>query len=330
MITSQDLEKAVGEGKKKVVDFLVDHDVPVTPESIKIAHENGHYKMASRLALQYIEKMAAAPIPKPVPKPEPIAAQNIVMFKTCEVVAFKQMVQLLAKRVDTLYSTTFSPAGIHIFKLNSDKDVLINIKLDPAGFVEFKCFETRTVGINMLELLNDILNNIDDDKTLEIIVQQNYKMKVISFNEHERQEFTCDVSEAVDPRLPIPDKCFDYEISMPPASLNNICKKALIVSSFMKIKIKDKCASFTSDNLFADDKDGNKYKNVFAFENDKSNQKVFCETYTCRNILSFSRCGKLCSEIKLSFLEDYPLVMEIPIATLGTMRIFITQIEKSK
>ena len=47
-------------------------------------------------------------------------------------------------------------------------------------------------------------------------------------------------------------------------------------------------------------------------------------SYELKNILLFSRCGKLCDNVIIYFKDDFPLILHIPISTLGKMYVFLT------
>ena len=239
--------------------------------------------------------------------------------------------------IDTQHNTKKKDAkkkntgGIRILRLTEDKSILIKLNLDAINFESFRCDETKvTIGIDMQHLHN-LLKLINDEDPIVMFMNKDNrgKLYIRSINENndssEETHIELNLMEIANPDMPIPQTEFQNKITMASDKFHNICKHLNNNSTFVEI------TSINNEILFRGQNEGGKvtmsYKDVnYIKKKDKSDQ-VVQGIYELRNLMSFSKCNKLCQVIEIYLRNDFPLVLVIAVATLGKMYVFLSPIE---
>lgn len=221
--------------------------------------------------------------------------------------------------------------GIRILRLTEDKSILIKLHLDADNFDEFRCEEPKiTVGVDMHNL-NGLLKMVNDDDPILIYMNCDNRnaLYIRCLNENNQSSEETDIEiflmEIGNPEMPIPQTEFQNRITMASDKFHAICKRLNNNSTFVEIKSINNEISFRGEN------EGGKvtmsYKDVnYSSKKDKPDQ-IVQGVYELRNLLGFSKCNKLCNTIEIYLKNDFPLVLMIPVASLGKMYVFLSPIE---
>lgn len=222
--------------------------------------------------------------------------------------------------------------GIRILRLTEDKSILIKLKLDASNFEYFRCDEPKiTIGVDMHNL-HALLKMINDDDPIILYMNKDNRsvLYIRSLNENNESSEETDIEvflmEIPNPEMPIPPTEFQNKITIASDKFHNICKHLNNNSTHVEIR------SVNNEILFRGQNDGGKvtksYKDINENnkKKDKSNQ-VIQGLYELRNLMSFSKCNKLCNTIDIYLRNDFPLVLVIAVATLGKMYVFLSPIE---
>lgn len=226
-----------------------------------------------------------------------------------------------------------SGGGIRIVRLTEDKSVLIKLNLDSDKFDHFVCTEPKIkIGVDvnqlhaMLKVINDdepIILYMNKDDTDKLYISSHAKNNDGS----EETDIELFLMEINNPDLPINPTEFDNKITIASDKFHTDCKHFNNNTRTVEIISINDQISFkgTSDAGHIT----KTYKDVHGTKNATGNKNVIVQgKYELKNLLSFSKCNKLCSTIDIYLKNEFPLVLVISIATLGKMYVFLTPVEE--
>lgn len=224
-----------------------------------------------------------------------------------------------------------SGGGIRILRLTEDKSVLIKLTLYSDKFDYFMCKEPKIkigVDINQLHAMLKVIN--DDEPIIFYMNKDNmnrlYINSVAKSNDGSEETdielFLMDISN---PELQIPQTEFQNIITIASDKFHTDCKHFNNNTRTVEIISINDQISFkgTSDAGHIT----KTYKDIHGTKNPNKNVIVQGK-YELKNLLSFSKCNKLCNTIDIYLKNDFPLVLVIAIATLGKMYVFLTPVEE--
>ena len=223
--------------------------------------------------------------------------------------------------------------GIKILRLTEDKNILIKLNLEACQFEYFYCIKPKiTIGVDMNQF-HSFLKTLNDNNPIVIYMNSDNRSSIFirSVNEKEDGSEETDI-ELLLMDIPNSDMVIDpiefqNKVTMTSEKFNNICKHLNNNSSFVEI------TSVGNQISFKGKSDGGKVTKTYKDPHQsvtsarKKKVEVVQGIYELRNLMSFSKCNKLCHAIDLYLRNDYPLVLTIAVANLGKMYIFLTPIE---
>ncbi|RYX78042.1 hypothetical protein EON71_01370, partial [bacterium] len=218
--------------------------------------------------------------------------------------------------------------GIRALRLSEDKSILIKLNLDADKFELFYCSEPKTlVGIDIHNFYN-LLKMINDDDPLVIYMNKNDRssLYIQSTNEDpntiEQKNIKIFLMDITNQEMKIPQAHFDVWITMKTDKFHDVCKHLNNNAVYVDIRAVRDEITFIGQNEWGKTthtyKDANK-----SINKNKQNDLFFQGVYEIKNLLSFSKCAKLCQTVELYLKNDFPLVLVINVASLGKLYVFL-------
>ena len=230
---------------------------------------------------------------------------------------------------------TRNTGGIRIFRLSEDSSVLIKLSLNADRFEQFICKEPKiTIGVDMSRL-HLLLKMVSDNDPIVLYMNARDRSFLYIRSLAEQNEMNNNIEETnIDVNLlEIPNNetdilhtKFQNIISVPSSKFHSICKNLNNCSTFVEIQ------ATGNEVQFSGKCEGGKVTKTYKDNNNansKNKSDIFQGTYDLKNLMRFSKCNKLCSEIQIYLKNDFPLVLVISITTLGKMYVFLPPIENS-
>jgi proliferating cell nuclear antigen PCNA len=231
-----------------------------------------------------------------------------------------------------------SVGGIRILRLTEDRNILIKLSLEAENFEYFICEEPKiTIGVDM-QALNTLLKIINDDDPIIIYMYKDDKsvlyIKSIAGVNSNREETDLKIflMEIPNREVPIPKTKFQNIITIDSNKFHTICKQLHNNSTFVEIKSVKNQISFRGqneggtatktykDHTTKDDKKKRK-------KNKDADEPIVQGIFDLKSIMGFSKCNKLCPTVNIYLRNDFPLVLQIPVASLGKMFVFFTPLD---
>lgn len=250
--------------------------------------------------------------------------QNTRTFSVeiAQIAVFKKLIKQI-KKVDSEISMVFNPkteidsGGITLNKLSADKSVLVKVKLDT--FNKFECVGRTVIGLDMKEL-HCMLKTISDDNPIELYM--NNGTKNILYIHSGEIDLEVHLMNIENQETNIPKTMFETKITMGSLRFQTICKNLNNNSKWIEI------ASIGNDISFRCERDNSGSKIIqhcpaIILEN---NNVTVSNTYESKHLAHFSKCNKFSPTITIFMKNDFPLILDISLGTLGKMYVFITPV----
>lgn len=252
-----------------------------------------------------------------------IDSDHILDIKTVQSIAIKILCEAL-KELLTDSNLIFDNDGIKLIAMDSTKSVLIFLKLDSNKFESYYCKERIKIGINFLNLFK-LIKTINNTDTLTFFIHKNDTNKLgIKINNIEKNIETTYYLNLLDinnDEINIPPAEFETELTIPSQDFQKLIRDMINIGEECEIKSYSKCLIFNCNGDFAsqctilnETQDGLQFNN---YNNNSLVQGIFSLKY----LSLFTKCTNLCNQIQLFIKNDYPLIIQYSIASLGIIKL---------
>lgn len=272
--------------------------------------------------------------------------KNIFEVKLSQTTAFKQLISNIGKIIRCCSIVLTNTEGISINELSNCKGVLVMIDLPINNFEKYVCNQSKvSIGINM-ETLQGALYLLGDQPIIiymrhgedRLLIKGSDKFS----NEIELTVKLIDIPQS-DLNLKIPLPTFQAEITIPRERFKAICSSmdcnktydkfksmssSLVgtkVGGSVKVKIVNNNISFATDYnkdislaLSHTESNGEPVKS--------GSNMVLGGLFNLKHLVIFGDCDKVCDKVKISMVNEFPLVLSMDISTLGKLTILMTHL----
>jgi len=248
----------------------------------------------------------------------------ILEIKTIQSSAIRILVEAL-KEILTDTNIIFDETGIKLITTDSTKTVLIHMKLDANKFESYHCKSTIKCGIcmlNLFKLIKTISNN--DTLTLYITKHDRNKLGIIINNPDKKSQtrYELNLLDINEESLSPPPVEFETEIAYPSSDFQKIIRDMINIGTNVEIKSVGNSLILSCDGDFANQEtilqtsdEGLKYISG------NSDNNVIQGVFSLKYLLLFTKCTNMCNQIKLYIKNDYPLIIQYSVASLGYIKL---------
>lgn len=263
---------------------------------------------------------------------------NVLTIKTVQIAPFRTLMTALK---DILLETniTFQPDGIRIINMDKSHTILAHLYLAAQNFEFYECKKEKIIiGVNMFHLFK-LINSIDNDDTLTIYIENgDYVDGIVShlalkFENGEIKQCKTQKLRLIEPEpeeLEYPDVKFSSIINLPSADFQKIIRDLSCISDKLEIKsvgneLIFKCSGqFASAEIHRAESDGS-----MGFVMKQNPSKIIQGEFSCKNLSYFIKCTNLCSQIEIYLENDLPLVVKYNVASLGEIKLCLSNLPSS-
>mgnify|MGYP001245212624 CR=1 FL=1 len=215
--------------------------------------------------------------------------------------------------------------GIKLLSVDPTRTVLVHLKLYSNEFEDYKCNEPTVLGLD-LEAFFKIIKNMENLDTLRLFVEYEDEnaIGIERFNKEENITNSIFLS-LMD--IPIHDR------SVPPASFESV----IVISSsrfqrncreIHQFSDKIEITSINGELIFRGC--NSNVKQVIRmkqsscgikFETNENPNEIIQGVFDLKHLVQFSKCANLSSTLKIHIKNDFPLVIQCEVATLGVIKL---------
>ena len=263
---------------------------------------------------------------------------NVLTIKTVQIAPFRTLMTALK---DILLETniSFQPDGIRIINMDKSHTILAHLYLDAQNFEFYECKKEKIIiGVNMFHLFK-LINSIDNDDTLTMYIENiDYTDGIVSnlslkFENGDIKQCKIQKLRLIEPEqeeLEYPDVKFSSIINLPSVDFQKIIRDLSVISDKLEIKsvgneLIFKCiGQFASAEIYRAESDGN-----MEFIQKQDSNKIIQGEFSLKNLSYFIKCTNLCSQIEIYLENDLPLVVKYNVASLGVIKLCLSNLPAS-
>ena len=251
---------------------------------------------------------------------------NCLEIKTVQSSAFKILIEAL-KELLTDTSIEFDESGMKIVSMDNSHVVLVHLKLDANKFESYTCDGKITIGVNMLNLYK-LIRTINSNDTLSLFIETNDKnhlgIKIENSEKNTKTTFKLNLLDLDHPKISIDPADFNSVITIPSVDFQKICRDMNNIAEYVEMKnignqlILSCNGDFCSQETVLADSESyncvNKTGNI---------NEIVQGIFNLKYLVLFTKCTNLCNTVELYLKNDYPLVVQYLVASLGVVKLAV-------
>lgn len=265
-------------------------------------------------------------IPQKMEEPEePIQEEDnskyLLRLCTVQADAIKTLIETLGGILKET-TITFDKDGAKLITMDNTHVAIVYLKLRADKFESYYCKKKIPVSIN-LQILFKLMKFVGKEDSLTFLIEkENRDLLCIEFRNRLKNTKTTlklNLLDMENDEVKVPDVKFDSVIIMPSQEFHKICKDISIISDFIDIKS-------VGDNLiFSCTGDSAKLETIIGKSPEgisftTESEQIIQGEFSLKYLLSFTKASSLHSSVQLYIKNDWPLVLEYKVASLGTLK----------
>ncbi len=246
-------------------------------------------------------------------------------IKTIQSSAIKCMVEALKELLtDTVLE--INDTGIKIVAMDNSHVILVHLKLQAEKFEYFKCNRPISIGINMLNFYK-IIKTINNNDILTLFVYENdlnhLGIRLENAEKNTRTTYKINLLDLNNESFEIPEVTFNSVITLPSNDFQKIIRDMNNLAEFVEIKNVNNEFMLTCSGDFATQEtvlSDNDNVQISSEQPDEVIQGVFSLKY----LTLFTKCTNLSNNTEIFLKNDYPLIINYSVASLGAVKLCLT------
>lgn len=258
-------------------------------------------------------------------------SKYLLNIKTIQASTFKQVIDAL-KEILMDVNLEIDETGIKIVAMDNTHIVLIHLKLEADKFEQYYCEKKLYIGINMLRLHaliktitnNDILSLYilkDDPNSLGITIDNNDK--------NFKTNYKLSVLDIDVLNIQIPPVDFHTIITMPSSYLQKIIRDMHNLAEYIEFRnIGDKLVlSCKGDFCTQETIMGSDKSQAITIKKNNSDEEheIIQGIFSLKYLAIFTKCTNLSSTVEIYLKNNYPIILRYTIASLGEIKLCLSQ-----
>lgn len=254
----------------------------------------------------------------------------IFSFKTIQCTAFRILIEGM-KEILNETNMIFDEGGIKILTTDNSHSVLVHVKLEGQHFEEYICNQKTMIGINLFYFYK-LIRGIGNNDTLSVyMAKDNLNCIFIKIENSEKNFVTNFKFHLLDLQrdiFKIPDTEFEAVVAIPTNDFQKICKNmATNIGEKIEIKLYDHQLIMSTSGDHAEQTTVlNQNASGMRILN-QANENPFVQgVYSLKHLVLFTKCTNLCNNVEIFLKNDFPIILQYHVSTLGIIRLGLAPI----
>jgi proliferating cell nuclear antigen len=181
------------------------------------------------------------------------------------------------------------------------------------------------VGVNMLNLFK-LLKTMNNNETLTLYIEHNDPSRLgIRIENGEKNtvtNFKLNMLDLDEEEIEVPPAQFSAVINIPSTDFQKICRDMSNLANLIEIKSVENQLIFTCQGDFAQQETimGENSSNGISYVEKQNVYDIIQGVFSLEYLVLFTKCTNLCNSIKLFMENDYPLIIEYQVGSLGEVK----------
>lgn len=223
----------------------------------------------------------------------------------------------------------FMPDGIKIVELDGGETCLIHLVLEKKAFEVYNCTKKIVVGVNSNNFYK-IIKTAKNSDTISFFVSENdpssFRIRMENSEKNRMFESVIRLLDVPYSNHEIPDVEFESVIVLPSVEFQKICKDMNSLGIGNRVEIK----SIGEQLIFCYKGDFSEQRIVLgkcdSTHSSSSNNSIIQGVFNLKFLLLFTKATNLCNAVSIYLKNDYPLILEYSVGSLGSLRFILSNI----
>ena len=247
---------------------------------------------------------------------------NVIEIKTVQASTIKILIEALKEILsDTVFIV--NDQGIKICTMESSMVILVHLKLEATKFEYFYCDGEKLLGINMLNL-NKIIKTINNNDTLTLFMAVNecnhLGIKIENNEKNTLRMAKLNLLDLENSNMEIPPVSFNSVITLPSSDFQKICRDLHNLSEFVELKNINEKLVFSCKGDFCTQEIVINDSEQMSVEQTTQNE-IYQGVFNLKYLVMFTKCTNLSNVIELYLKNDYPLIIQYSVGSLGVIKL---------
>ena len=248
----------------------------------------------------------------------------IFNIKTVQTSAIRILIESL-KEILTDANFIIDENGVKLVAMDSTHTVLIHMKLLQEKFEFFHCEKKINIGLNTSNFFK-LIKTMSNNDTLTLFVseqdQNRLGIKIENCEKNSLTNFKINLLDLNEEGITIPPAEFESVITMPSSDFQKICRDMSALSDILEIKSVDNLLLLSCKGDFCTQETRlGQTNNGMSFVKNNSPNEIVQGYFALKHLVLFTKCTNLCNSIELYLKNNYPLIIQYSVASLGIIKL---------
>ncbi len=250
--------------------------------------------------------------------------EYLIEIKTVQTPVFRTLSEAL-KEILTDVNIIFEDSGMKVIAMDASHTVLVHLKLEADNFEQYYCEDKHIIGLSMINLFK-LLKTMGNTDTLTLYLEKSdinrLGIKIENGEKNSVTNYKLNILDLANENITIPPATFEYVITMPSTDFQKIIRDMNNLSETLEIKSAGQVLMFSCAGDFAVQETtiGQTHDGLSFIKNNNPDE-IVQGLFELKYLVLFTKCTNLCNSIKLYLKNDYPLIIEYSVASLGNIRL---------
>lgn len=252
-------------------------------------------------------------------------ADLLLRARTVKAAPFRTLVEAV-KDILTDANLEFDQSGLKIMAMDGTHTILVHLRLQADRFDEYHCPQKHIIGVNMINFFK-IVKTMSNNESIELSLKKSdptrLNIQILNGDKQITTQFALNLIELDVEPLVIPQAVFPSIIAMPSVDFQKIIRDMHTLGEVVEIQ------SARQELIFRCKGDYAEQETVFSIEQNKaggsgatvSATEIVQGAFCLKQLILFTKCTSLCSNISLYLKNDYPIIVEYDVASLGEIKL---------
>ena len=250
-------------------------------------------------------------------------------IKTVQGTTFKILIEAL-KEILTDTVIIINSSGMRICTMDSSHVILIHMKLEASKFEHYECDGEQMIGVNMLNL-NKLIKTVNNNDTIAFSMLNSNKnelqIRVENTDKNTIKVSRLNLLDLDNSNMEIPPVEFNSVITLPSADFQKVCRDISNLSDTVEITNTDNklilsCrGDFCEHEIILNDSENLKIEQ-------KNEGVIYQGEFDSKYLLQFTKCTNLSNVIEIYLKNDYPLIIQYAVGSLGKIKLVLAPQQK--
>ena len=248
----------------------------------------------------------------------------LIEIKTVQTPVFRTLSEAL-KEILTDVNIIFEPSGIKIIAMDASHTVLVHLKLESINFEHYYCPTKQVMGLSMINFFK-LLKTMGNNDTLTLYLEKTdinrLGIRIENGDKNSITNYKLNILDLTNENITIPPATFEYVITMPSTDFQKIIRDMNNLSETLEIKSAGQMLIFSCSGDFAvQETTIGQTHDGMSFIKKNNPDEIVQGLFELKYLVLFTKCTNLCTSIKMYLKNDYPLIIEYSVASLGNIRL---------